>query len=87
MRSKLFKEQPKTLKTSAERWVGILPDEGAGYGLSDRQTAQALGRLLFDRADNWIYDGEVLSVVEQEEIAGFITGFHKEMDELVRTIK
>ena len=74
MRSKLFKQRPKTAKTSAERWVRVFPDNGAGY-------------RLFDPDDHWIYDGELLTVDEQEDIAGFIGGNIKEMEELIKTVK
>jgi len=83
MRSKLFEEQPKTAKTSAERWVRVLPDQGEGYRLFDALEEQFIGRILFDAHDNWIYDGDKLTVEEQEDLAGFITGHHKEMDKLL----
>ena len=31
-----------------------------------------MGRILFDYRDNWIYDGEALTVFEEEQIADFI---------------
>ncbi len=31
-----------------------------------------LGRILFDAKGFWIYDGEVLTVAEQEQLAKFI---------------
>jgi len=34
-----------------------------------------LGRILFDTEGYWIYDGDVLSVNEQEQLARFITGY------------
>jgi hypothetical protein len=43
-----------------------------------------IGRILFDSEDNWIYDGTLLSVEEQEELAGSITGHQQEMDKLLR---
>lgn len=46
----------------------------------------AIGRILFDANDNWIYDGDVLTVDEQEDAAGFISGNHKEMDKLIRSL-
>ena len=55
--------------------------------LYDLFAERLIGRLLFDAADNWIYDGNVLAVEEQEDIAGFITGNHKEMEELIRSIR
>ncbi|WP_256464375.1 hypothetical protein [Mucilaginibacter sp. SMC90] len=33
-----------------------------------------------------IYDGNVLDIEEQEEVAGQITGHQKEMNELLRSI-
>jgi hypothetical protein len=48
---------------------------------------EAAGRILFDDADNWVYDGGVLTVSEQEEVAGKITGHQKEMDELLNSLK
>ena len=34
-----------------------------------------LGRILFDAADYWIYDGLVLSIAEQEQVAKFIMNY------------
>jgi hypothetical protein len=45
-----------------------------------------MGRILFDEADHWIYDGELLGY-EQEEVAGAIHGHQKEMEELVKSLK
>lgn len=86
MRSKLFEEKPKTAKTSAARWVRILPDNSEGYHLYDALAERFIGRILFDAEDNWIYDGQVLSIEEQEEVAGLISGSHKEMDNLIRDL-
>jgi hypothetical protein len=87
MRSKLFTERPKTMQISSDRWVRILPEDGQGYRLYDPLGELELGRILFDAADNWIYDGEVLDIGEQEGIAGFISGNHKEMNELLNQIR
>jgi len=86
MKSKLFEEKPETARTSAERWVRIFPDLGDGYELYDALQERYIGRILFDTAANWIYDGNVLALDEQEEIAGFISGNHKEMNDLIRNI-
>ena len=83
MRSKLFEEKPKTAKISEEKWVRVMPDKGDGYQLYDVLKEVAIGRILFDADDNWIYDGNVLTVDEQEDVAGFIGGYHKEMDKLI----
>ncbi|MCQ6957323.1 hypothetical protein NPE20_05120 [Mucilaginibacter sp. JC4] len=71
-------------KTCTERWVWIMPDKGDGYQLYDALQDRLIGRILFDADDNWIYDGEVLNLDEQNEMAGFISGNHKEMDNLIR---
>lgn len=34
-----------------------------------------LGRILFDRNGYWIYDGEILTVAEQEQVAQFIINY------------
>jgi len=34
-----------------------------------------LGRILFDAAGYWIYDGETLTVAEQEQLAKFIINY------------
>jgi hypothetical protein len=83
MRSKLFKDIPETTRTGSGRWVRIFPDLGECYRLYDPLEELELGRLLFDADEHWIYDGRVLSVEEQEDVAGFITGHRKEMDELL----
>ena len=86
MRSQLFDEKPKTAKINGERWVRIMPDRGEGYLLYDILQEIPIGRILFDADDNWIYDGELLIVDEQEDAAGLISGNHKEMDKLIRDL-
>lgn len=86
MRSKLFEEKTETAKTSAERWVRIFPNRGDGYLLYDALQEQSIGRLLFDPDGNWIYDGSVLSIGEQEELAGAIGGHQREMDNLFKSL-
>lgn len=34
-----------------------------------------LGRILFDDQGYWIYDGETLTIAEQEQLARFIIGY------------
>lgn len=38
-------------------------------------TPDHLGRILFDAQGYWIYDGEVLSIAEQEQVARFIINY------------
>jgi hypothetical protein len=45
-----------------------------------------MGRILFNKADNWIYDGDLL-IDEQEEAAGAISGYRKEMEDLFKRLK
>jgi len=66
--------------------VHIFPDKGKGYNLYDPLAERELGRILFDEKENWIYDGDILTVEEQEEIAGAITGHQKEMEALLRSL-
>jgi len=87
MRKKLFDDLPKSLKLSTGQWLHIFPDTGEGYRLFDPLEGKELGRILFDKTDNWIYDGQLLSVDEQEEAAGAISGYQREMEELFNTLK
>ena len=87
MRKKLFDDLPKSLKLTSGTWLRIFPDRGDGYRLYDPLEGREMGRLLFDEAGNWVYDGDLLSVDEQEEAAGAISGYQKEMDELFNSLK
>jgi hypothetical protein len=86
MKNKLFDDLPKSLRLSTGKWAHIFPDEGAGYLLFDPIAEIELGHILFAAADHWIYDGELLLVDEQEELAGAITGHQQEMDALLRSL-
>lgn len=86
MRNKIYPDSPKTVKARTERWVRIYPDTGEGYRLYDPLNEVELGRILFDASDNWIYDGEVLSIEEQVEVEGMISGHEREMDQLLRSL-
>ena len=87
MKNKLFGDLPKAVKLSTGRWLHIFPDEGKGYRLYDPLAEREMGRILFDEADHWIYDGELLSVDEQEEASGAISGHQKEMDDVLKSLK
>jgi len=82
----LFEDRPETTRTVSERWVRIFPDLGEGHRLYDPLEELELGRILFDGEGHWIYDGRMLSVAEQEDIAGYITGHRKEMDDLMSSL-
>jgi len=69
-------------KSGPDEIVRIVPNsENKGAGLSyELYTAfderpDYLGRILFDAQGYWIYDGENLSVTEQEQVARFIINY------------
>ncbi|MGZ3944428.1 MAG: hypothetical protein ACXVJB_05765 [Mucilaginibacter sp.] len=39
-----------------------------------------LGRILFDAEGYWIYDGSILSIAEQEQLAKFIIDYVKRFE-------
>jgi len=47
------------------------------YGLYTAfdEKPEFLGRILFDKQNYWIYDGEILAIAEQEQIARFIINY------------
>lgn len=46
-----------------------------GVELPDGQNSDYLGRILFDAQGYWIYDGEILTITEQEQLARFIINY------------
>ncbi|WP_432328024.1 hypothetical protein ACRQ5D_33935 [Mucilaginibacter sp. P25] len=86
MRSKLFEEKVESVKTASGRWVQLVPDATGGYWLYEPLPERKLGRLLFDQEGHWIYDGDLLDVGEQEDVAAVVTGCRREMDELLKSI-
>ena len=46
-----------------------------GQDLPDGQNTDYLGRILFDAEGYWIYDGEILTITEQEQLARFIINY------------
>lgn len=86
MRKKLFDDLPKSLKLSSGNWLHIFPDSGEGYRLFDPLEGREMGRILFDERNDWVYDGELLTVDEQQEAAGAISGYQKEMDQLFKSL-
>jgi hypothetical protein len=87
MRKKLFDDLPKSLKLSSGKWLHIFPQDGDGYRLYDPLEGKELGRIHFDQDEHWIYDNDQLSVDEQEQAAGALTGYQKEMNELLNSLK
>ncbi|PWK79560.1 hypothetical protein LX99_00017 [Mucilaginibacter oryzae] len=68
-------------------WIQLVPDTPGSYCLYEPLPELQLGKLLFNQEDNWIYDGDLLSISEQEDVASVITGCQREMGELLRSIK
>ena len=70
-------------KNAPDEVIRILPDlkSGSGKGRTYHLyrafdiDPDYLGRILFDAQDFWIYDGEVLRVDEQEQVAKFIINY------------
>jgi hypothetical protein len=62
--------------------IQVMPDPtftGAGYSYelytAFEHAPDNLGRILFDEQGYWIYDGDILSIAEQEQVAKFIMGY------------
>ena len=87
MRSKLFKDSTVNVKTASGRWIQVVSETVTSYQLFEPLYGQELGKLLFDQEDNWIYDGQLLDVDEQEDVAAVLTGCQREMDELLKSIR
>jgi len=85
MRSKIFPDKPQRVKTTAEKWLTVVPQGRNEYRLFE-EGAYA-GRILFDASDFWIYDGDYLRVAEQEDIAAFISNYHAQMHQLMSTLE
>jgi hypothetical protein len=43
------------------------------------ENPDCLGSILFDRNGYWIYDGDVLTISEQEQLAEFIINYRERM--------
>lgn len=73
MEDLMFDDIPKAVKLNIGRWVHIYRNKGEGYRVYDAVAELELGRILVDDREHWIYNGDVLSVEEQEEIAEALT--------------
>jgi hypothetical protein len=69
-------------KNGPDEIIRIVPDipdkyEVPGYNLYTAfdETPDYLGRILFDLQGYWIYDGDVLTIAEQEQVAKFIINY------------
>ncbi|MDB5024397.1 MAG: hypothetical protein JWP78_2152 [Mucilaginibacter sp.] len=69
-------------KSGPDEIVRVVPDmENKNKVLSYRlytafdENPDYLGRILFDAQNYWIYDGETLSIAEQEQLAKFIINY------------
>jgi hypothetical protein len=67
-------------KQGPDEVIRIVRDEKCGqlcyqlYTAFD-QNPDDLGRILFDAEGYWIYDGNVLAIAEQEQVAKFIINY------------
>ena len=65
-------------RSGPDEVIRILPDVEAGSEVVSYKLYMAydgdeyLGQILFDKEGYWIYDGEIFSVIEQEQLAKFI---------------
>ncbi|MGN8070392.1 hypothetical protein [Mucilaginibacter sp. SG564] len=62
--------------------IRVVPDQPPGKVAQCYQLYTAfeerpdnLGRILFDKQGYWIYDGDLLTVEEQEQLANFIINY------------
>ena len=69
-------------KNGPDEIIRVVPDlnldsMGPCYRLytSFEENPENLGRILFDAQGYWIYDGNELSVIEQEQVASFIINY------------
>lgn len=69
-------------RDGSQQVISILPDHEQTFSAQCYELYTAydkepdyLGRILFDEAGFWIYDGAVLHVCEQEQIANFIINY------------
>jgi hypothetical protein len=79
----LFKEAKAWVKrkNGPDEIVRVVPDmENNNVMIYNLYTAfdekpDYLGRILFDAQGYWIYDGETLTITEQEQVAKFIINY------------
>jgi hypothetical protein len=69
-------------KAGPDEIIRVVPEDGDEHGALSYNLYTAfnedpdyLGRILFDDQGYWIYDGDVLSVLEQEQVAAFIINY------------
>ena len=87
---KQYMEQLKEAKAWVKRKNGpdevirVVPDithngpvQGFHLYIAYEQDPDYLGRILFDAQGYWIYDGDILSVAEQEQLAKFIINYEE----------
>lgn len=86
MKNLIWDHVPKSVKTITGKWVQIAPNENGGYRLYDPIAEEELGRILMDEQENWVYDGDCLTVLESEEITNAIKTHEPEMSKLSDTI-
>jgi hypothetical protein len=64
-------------KSGPDEVVSVIPDieckdAALVYDLYSAYEMDYLGRILFDDQGYWIYDGELMTIAEQEQLGKFI---------------
>lgn len=85
MKNLIYDGVPKSVKLSTGKWVQIA-FENESYRLFNPIDELELGFILMNQKEQWIYDGEALTVIETEEIANAIKSHEPEMAALLRTL-
>jgi hypothetical protein len=69
-------------QTGPDEIVRVVPDSEIGGVVLSYELYTAfekdpdyMGRILFDKQGYWIYDGETLTIAEQEQVARFIINY------------
>lgn len=84
MKNLIWNHIPKSVKLSTGRWLQIAPNTGKGYQLYDPIDEKELGSILMDEKEQWVYDGETLSVAETEEVADAIKTHEPDMADFIQ---
>jgi hypothetical protein len=70
-------------KSGPDEIMKVIPELSSGeavariywlYSAFD-ENPDKLGRILFDPQGYWIYDGDILTIAEQEQVAKFIINY------------
>lgn len=68
--------QNKVIRVLPE-WISGIAVQCYHLYIAFEENPDYFGRILFDVQSYWIYDGEILAVAEQEQIADFIINYEE----------